>query len=78
MFEINELQSFMHRIETQLDSIRESGSFSPSQVDYFLLAIDCARQLLEGQHSKFDYELFDQLEKKDVKSESLKKTEEKN
>jgi FixJ family two-component response regulator len=46
-------------------------------VDYFLLAIDCARQLLEGQHSKFDYELFDQLEKKDVKSESLKKTEEK-
>ncbi len=76
MFEINELQSFMHRIETQLDSLREVGSFSPSQVDYFLLAIDCARPLLEGQHSIFDYDLFDQLEKKDEKLEPLIKAEE--
>ena len=58
MFEIDELQSFMHTIEDQFESTKDQGSMDQHQVDYFLEAIDCARKILGGQSIEFDTQAF--------------------
>ena len=58
MFEIDDLQSFMHTIEDQFESTRDNGKMDQQQVDYFLMAIDSARKILEGQAATLDTSTF--------------------
>ncbi len=73
MFEIDDLQSFMHIIEGQFESTREVGSMKQFQVDYFLMAIDSARKILLGQSPELDTELFNQEDQPDQPKESQPK-----
>jgi len=73
MFEIDDLQSFMHIIEGQFESTREVGSMKQFQVDYFLMAIDSARKILLGQSPELDTDLFNQ---EDQPNESQPKEDE--
>lgn len=60
MFEIDSLQNFMHTIESQFESLREIGTFSQHQIDYFLQAIDSARKILENDEPTLDTNSFEQ------------------
>lgn len=60
MFQIDELQAFMHDIETQFESLRDVGSITKNQIDYFLRAVDSARQILDGKIITFDTSLFNE------------------
>ncbi len=64
MFEIDDLQSFMHTIEDQFESTRDQGKMEQLQVDYFLMAIDSARKILVGQATEFDTSAFGKKEAK--------------
>ena len=75
MFEIDDLQSFMHIIEGQFESTREVGSMKQFQVDYFLMAIDSARKILLGQSVELDTELFNQEDQPDQPKEDEPKKE---
>lgn len=61
MFEIEVLQAFMHKIETQFESLRDEGTMSSLQIDYFLKAVDSARKVLDGEAPVVDPESFDSL-----------------
>lgn len=60
MFEIDELQGFMHTLEDQFESIRNQSSMTQFQVDYFLTGVDCARKILAGEAYSFDSSTFKQ------------------
>lgn len=60
MFELDELQSFMHTIEDQFESTRAQKAMTQFQVDYFLMAIDCARKILSKESYDFDTNSFNQ------------------
>ncbi len=61
MFEIEDLQAFMHKIETQFESLRDEGTMSSLQIDYFLKAVDSARKILDGEDPIVDPDSFDSL-----------------
>lgn len=61
MFEIEDLQAFMHKVETQFESLRVDQKVNQDQIDYFLKAIDGARKLLDGQNIDLDLNSFDQI-----------------
>ncbi len=61
MFEIEDLQAFMHKIETQFESLRDEGTMSSLQIDYFLKAVDSARKILDGEEPIVDPDSFDSL-----------------
>ncbi len=60
MFELDELQTFMHTIEDQFESTRSQKSMTQFQVDYFLMAIDCARKILAKESYDFNTQSFNQ------------------
>lgn len=63
MFEIDDLQAFMHKIETQFESLKSAGEASQNQVDYFLSAVDAARNMISGEQADFDTDAFEKLNK---------------
>lgn len=70
MFEIAPLQEFMHKIEGQFESLRDKKEMGQNQIDYFLKAIDNARNIINGGESSFDTSLFDKSkEQNQMKSE---------
>ncbi|MCR9205151.1 MAG: hypothetical protein NXH75_11265, partial [Halobacteriovoraceae bacterium] len=77
------LQSFMHKVETQFESLRVGQSISQEQIDYFLMAIDGARTLLESGDTTFGPDSFQQFSseekvvvQEDEKIEEIKKVAE--
>ncbi len=85
MFEIDTLQSFMHTIESQFESLREVGSFTQEQIDYFLQAIDSARKILDNDEPSLDTNTFGletekerpSVQKENMKEEIVEKVHEK-
>lgn len=79
MFEIDELQTLMHKVETQFESLRADQQVDQKQIDYFLRAIDGARKLLDGDDCTFNPDSFteistkEQIPSKDENIEELKK-----
>lgn len=61
MFEIEDLQSFMHSIESQFETLKEKGTADQAEVDYFLRAVDTARSMIHGEAAHFDTSQFDQI-----------------
>ena len=60
MFEIEHLQSFMHTIESQFETLKEKDQASQAEVDYFLKAVDAARSMISSPDVEFDTSLFKQ------------------
>ncbi|MAF91730.1 MAG: hypothetical protein CL674_10715 [Bdellovibrionaceae bacterium] len=55
MLGLEEVQKHTHYLENLLEKCKESGQMTKPYIDYFLLGIDCSRQLLNGQSIQFDY-----------------------
>ena len=60
MFEIEDLQSFMHSIETQFETLKVKGTAGQAEIDYFLRAVDTARSMVHGEAVRFDTSQFEQ------------------
>ncbi len=82
MFEIDPLQQFMHIVEGQFESLRSSQQMDQNQIDYFLQAVDGARNLINNGSTDFDTSLFDKINDsqeppKELKDESVNDQKEK-
>jgi CheY-like chemotaxis protein len=55
MFNLEDLQSHMHKIETLFESTRDKGVISKNEIDFFLDSIDAARATLNKDEVQFDY-----------------------
>ncbi|MDC1174215.1 response regulator [Bacteriovoracaceae bacterium] len=56
MFELNDLQNHMHKIEDQFEKEKEIGKISKEKIDYYLNAIDYAKEILNNTATKeFNY-----------------------
>lgn len=59
MLGLNELQTHMHKVESQWGLLKENRFLTKFEIDYFLASIDSGRKLLSGQAVNFDYTAFD-------------------
>ncbi len=55
MFGLLALQSHMHKLETLFEDQKNYNKLNKTQIDYFLLGIDCAKSFLEGKNTNFKY-----------------------
>jgi CheY-like chemotaxis protein/HPt (histidine-containing phosphotransfer) domain-containing protein len=53
MFELNDLQMHMHKLESLFESLKTIGAINKDQIDYFLCGIDDAKNILSGNKSNF-------------------------
>lgn len=77
MFGIDKLQSHMHKLESLFEAQKSIGSIDKAQIDYFLLGIDCARELLDGNSIDFKYYTLDEFKTLNSSYTSPLKREEK-
>jgi len=62
MFELDELQSYMHTLEDQFESLREIGKLNENQIDYFLMAIDGVKEILSHNKTDFQLKSFEEID----------------
>lgn len=55
MMELTEVQSHMHQVESIFTEQKAKATLEASYIDFFLLATDACRALLEGNRVDFDY-----------------------
>ncbi|WP_127716519.1 response regulator [Halobacteriovorax sp. HLS] len=53
MFGLELLQEHMHKVETLFESTRDIGKISKKEIDFFLDAVDVARDILKGEDVDF-------------------------
>ncbi|OIQ17078.1 MAG: hypothetical protein BM556_12745 [Bacteriovorax sp. MedPE-SWde] len=57
MMGLDEMQKHMHLIEDRFQSYSDNLTELPSTIDYFLMGIDVAREILKGNKIDFDYRM---------------------
>ncbi len=55
MFNLLDLQSHMHKLESLFEAQKSKMKFDKAQIDYFLTGIDVAKSLLDGKESEFHH-----------------------
>lgn len=71
MFNLQALQKHMHKIEDQFEANKQAESLSSNHVDYYLNAIDVAKNILDGDtNAIFDYSLISGKEDNEKKEEN--------
>lgn len=53
MFGLDDLQSHMHNLESLFEGLKINGTLQKHQVDYFLLGIDAAKSIINGESTSF-------------------------
>jgi FixJ family two-component response regulator/HPt (histidine-containing phosphotransfer) domain-containing protein len=61
MFDLQDLQAHMHKLETLLESLKTEESIGKELVDYFLEGIDGAREILQGMSCDFHHKSLDEI-----------------
>jgi len=75
MFNLQELQSHMHKLETLFEETKKLNNLSKVQIDFFLDGVDCAKSLLEGEAPEFTF--VNKIEELDTVEENTIQHEEK-
>lgn len=57
MMGVMELQKHMHLLEDRLESYKTNKTMIIENLDYFLLGVDVAREIIKGNQVDFDYRL---------------------
>ena len=55
MFELNSLQAHMHKLESSFETQKDETTLTKEQIDYLLMGIDKAKQILGGESIEFEY-----------------------
>lgn len=74
MFELDVLQSYMHTLEDQFESLREIGKLTENQIDYFLTAIDGVKEILSNNKTDFQLTSFEGINNTSIVNKDYKQS----